>query len=325
MKLPRRQFLHLAVGAVPLSALSCITRAHAYPTRPVRWLVGFAPGSAADTVVRIMARWLEDRLGQPFIVENKPGAATNISVQAAVTAPADGYTLVYLSTSTAINASLYQTLPFDVSRDIAPVAGLINFPFVMLVRPSFPAATVAEFIAYARANPGKIRTASFGTGTTSHLACEWFKKMAGIDMIHVPYRASAAAHIDLIAERVDAMFDTLTAPLPHIRSGALRALAMTGTARYGALPDIPTISETVPGYDIAGWTGVGVPKATPREIIQQLNRNINAGLSDPAVQAQFAQVATTPIVFTPAEFGTFLATEIAKWGEVVKFSGAKVD
>jgi len=195
----------------------------------------------------------------------------------------------------------------------------------MLVRPSFPATTVAEFIGYAKANPGKIRTASFGTGTTSHLAGELFKKMTDVDMIHVPYRASAAAHIDMIAGRVDAMFDTLTAPLPHIRSGALRALAMAGNARYEGLPDIPTISETVPGYDIAVWTGVGVPKATPAEIILRLNREINAGLSDPAVKAQFALVATTPIVFTPEEFRVFLAAEIEKWGEVVRFSGARVD
>jgi tripartite-type tricarboxylate transporter receptor subunit TctC len=325
MKLPRRQFLHLAAGAAALPAVSRIACAQAYPTRPVRWIVGFAPGSAADTVVRIMTRWLSDRLGQPFIVENKPGAATNISIQSVVTAPADGYTLVYLSASTAINATLYQTLPFNVLRDIAPVAGIINFPFVMLVRPSFPAATVAEFIAFAKANPGKIRMASFGTGTTSHLAGELFKKMADVDMIHVPYRASAAAHIDMIAGRIDVMFDTVTAPLPHIRSGALRAIAMAGNARYEGLPDIPTISETVPGYHVAGWTGVGVPKATPSDIIQRLNREINAGLSEPAVKAQFAQVATTPIVFTPDEFGAFLETEIEKWGKTVKFSGAKAD
>jgi tripartite-type tricarboxylate transporter receptor subunit TctC len=240
----------------------------------------------------LLQAWLEGRLGQPFIVENKPGAATNISVQAAITAPADGYTLVYLSASTAINASLYQSLPFNFLRDIAPVAGLINFPFVMLVRPTFPAATVAEFISFAKANSGKIRTASFGTGTTSHLACELFKKMTDIDMVHVPYRASAAAHIDLIAGRVDAMFDTITAPLAHIRSGALRALAMAGT-RYEGLPDIPTVNETVPGYDVTGWTGIGAPTGTPREIIQQLNREINAGLSDAGVQAQFARSSTT--------------------------------
>ncbi len=272
-----------------------------------------------------MARWLEYRLGQPFVVENKPGAATNISVQAAVAAPADGYTLVYLSASTAINASLYQSLPFNVLRDIAPVAGLINFPYVMLVRPSFPAATVAEFISFAKANPGKIKTASFGTGTTSHLACELFKKMTNVDMVHVPYRSSAAAHIDLIAGRVDAMFDTITAPLAHIRSGALRALAMGGRARYEGLPDIPTVNETVPGYDIAAWTGVGAPAGTPQEIVQRLNREINAGLSDAGVLAQFAQVGTTPIAFTPDEFGAFLAADIVKWADIVKLSGARVD
>jgi tripartite-type tricarboxylate transporter receptor subunit TctC len=325
MKLPRRRFLRLAAGASALPAMSRFAWAQTYPSRPVRWIVGFAPGSAADTVVRIMARRLSEQLSQPFVVENKPGAATNISIQATVRSPADGYTLVYVSTSTAINSTLYETLPFDFSRDIAPVAGLINFPFVMLVRPSFPTTTVAEFVTYAKANPGTIRMASFGTGTSSHLAGELFKKMTRVDMVHVPYRASATAHIDMIAGRVDVMFDTLTAPLPHIRSGALRALAMAGNARYEDLPDIPTIGETVPGYEVSAWTGVGVPSATPLGIIEMLNREINESLVDPAVKAQFAQLATTPIIFTPDEFRAFIAAETEKWAEVVKFSGAKPD
>jgi tripartite-type tricarboxylate transporter receptor subunit TctC len=325
MKLLRRQFLQLAGATVVVPALPHRASALDYPTRPVRWLVGFAPGSPADAVVRITGRWLSDRIGQPFIVENKPGAATNISLQAVVTAPADGYTLVYLSGSATVNRSLYKSLSFDVLRDIAPVAGIVDFPFVMLVHPSFPAATVAEFVSYAKANPGKIRLASFGTGTTSHLAGELFKKMADVNMIHVPYRASAAAHIDMISGRVEVMFDTLTSPLPHIRSGALRALAMAGSARYEQLPDIPTIGETVHGYEMSGWAGVGAPKATPPEIIDRLNREINAGLGNSAVKAQLAQISTTPIFFTSDEFGTFMAADAKKWAKVVEFAAIKPD
>jgi tripartite-type tricarboxylate transporter receptor subunit TctC len=321
-KVPRRRFLHLAAGVVA-TLVPQNARALEYPNRFVRWIVGFPPGSAADTVVRIMSRWLSERLGQQFIVENKPGAATNISVQAAVSAPPDGYTLVYLSSSTAINASLYESLPFNLIRDLAPVSGIVNFPVVMLVRPTFPATTIAQFVAYAKAHPRDIRVASFGTGSISHLAGELFKKMAEIDTIHVPYRASAPAHLDMIAGRVDAMFDNLTSPLPNIRSGALRALAIAGIERYEGLPNIPTIREAIPDYVVSAWAGVAAPRGTPPEIIEKLNQAINAGLSDPRVVAQFAQVATTPLAFTPDEFGAFLGSEVEKWAKVVKFSGAK--
>jgi tripartite-type tricarboxylate transporter receptor subunit TctC len=323
MKFPRRKFLQLAGAVAAAPALPHRASALDYPIKPVRWLVGFAPGTPADIVVRIMTRWLSDRFGQPFIVENKPGAATNISLQAAVGAPADGYTLVYLSASAAVNRSLYESLPFDILRDIAPVAGLVDFPFMMLVHPSFPAATVAEFVSYAQANPGKIRMASFGTGTTSHLIGELFKKMADVNMIHVPYRASTAAHIDMIAGRVEVMFDTLSSPLPHIRSGALRALAMAGATRYDGLPNVPTIGETVGGFEATSWAGVGAPRTTPPEIIERLNREINAGLANPTLKAQFVQIATTPLVYSPNEFGAFVTAETEKWAKVVKFSSAK--
>jgi tripartite-type tricarboxylate transporter receptor subunit TctC len=270
-----------------------------------------------------MARWLSDRLAQAVIIENRAGAATNISIQAAISSPPDGYTMVYVSASTAINASLYESLPFDFLRDLAPVAGFVAFPFVLVANPSVPAKTVGEFIAYAKANPGKISVASFGTGTTSHLFAELFKTMTSTDLVHVPYRGSPQAHIDLMSGRVGVMFDTLTASLPHIRSGALHPLAVAGSTRFPPLPNVPTIGETVPGYDVSAWSGVCVPKGTSTAIIEKLNREINAGLADPRVKVQLAEVATTPIFFNPAEFGTFMATETAKWAKVVKVAGIK--
>jgi tripartite-type tricarboxylate transporter receptor subunit TctC len=286
MKFPRRKFLHLAAGATALPAASRIARAQAYPTRPVHWLIGFVPGGGADTVVRIMGRWLSDRLNQPFIIENKPGAATNVSVQAAINSPPDGYTLVYVSSSTAINATLYETLPFNVLRDIAPIAGLTAFPFVMVVGPSVRAKNVAEFVAYAKANPGKISMASFGTGTASHLAGERFKMMAGVNLLHVPYRGSPQAHIDMMSGRMDVMFDTLTVTLPHIRSGALRALAVLGNTKFDALPDIPTMVDTVPGYSVNVWGGVGAPKGMPPEFInkQQTKPRNQCGIGRPGLK-----------------------------------------
>jgi tripartite-type tricarboxylate transporter receptor subunit TctC len=325
MKLPRRRFLHLAAAAGALPAISRVAIAQTYPAQPLRWVVGFPPGGGADTVSRIMARWLADRLGQPVVIENKPGASTNISIQAVVSSPPDGYTLLFVAASAAVNVSLFDNLPFNLLRDIAPVSGLVDFPFVMVVHPSVPAKTVAEFIAYAKANPGRISMASFGAGSTSHVAGELFKTMTGVNLVHVPYRGSAPALIDLVSGQVQVMFDVMTSSLPHIRSGKLRALAMAGKSRFEPLPDLPTVGDTVPGYAANSWCGVGVPKGTPPTIIDRLNREINAGLADPAVKAQLAAVATTPIIYTPAEFGAYMASEVEKWGKVIKLAGIKPD
>jgi tripartite-type tricarboxylate transporter receptor subunit TctC len=287
--------------------------------------VGFPPGGGADIVSRIMAPWLSERLGQPVIVENKPGASSNISIQAVVNSPPDGYTLLFVGASATVNATLFNALPFDLLRDIAPVSGLIDFPLVMVVNPSLPARSVAELIANAKANPGKISFGSFGTGSTAHVAGELLKMMTGISMIHVPYRGGAAMVADLIGGQIQVAFDVLTGSLAHIRSGALRALAVASKTRSDMLPDVPTIGETVPLYVANSWCGIGVPRGTPGDIIERLNREINAGLRDPNVKARLAQVATTPIFFTPAEFGAYMAAETEKWGKVVRTSGAKPD
>src|SRR6266446_3725137 len=291
MTFARRQILQLGAAAVAAPALPQSAPALDYPTRPLRWIVGFPPGGGADTVSRIMAQWLSERLGQSIVVENKPGAATNISIQAAVSAPPDGYTLLFIAASATVNVTLFDSLPFNLLHDVAPVSGLIDFPLVLVVNPSTPARTVAEFIAYARDNPGKISMASFGTGSTSHVAGE--------------------------------LFPTLTGSLPHIRSGALRLLAVAGKSRSEFVPDAPTIGETVPGYEANSWCGVGVPRGTPAEIIARLNREINAGLADPATRARLAAVATTPIFHTPESFGAYMASEVVKWGKVIKASGAR--
>ena len=300
-------------------------RAQGYPSQSLRWIVGFPPGGGADTVTRIMGRWLSDRLAQPVVVENKPGASTNISIQAAINSPADGYTLLFVAASAAVNMTLFDNLPFNLLRDIAPVAGLVDFPFVMVVHPSVPAKNVAEFIAHAKANPGKISMASFGAGSSSHVAGELFKAMAGVNLVHVPYRGSASALTDLISGQVQVMFDVMTSSFPHIRAGALRALAMAGKTRFDRLPDLPTVGDTVAGYAANSWCGVGVPKGTPPDVIERLNREINAGLADPAVKARLADVSTTPLVFTPGEFGAYMASEVEKWGRVVKLAGIKAE
>jgi tripartite-type tricarboxylate transporter receptor subunit TctC len=325
MILPRRRFLRLATAAAAWPVLPRIASAQAYPSRPLRWVVGFPPGGGGDIVSRIMAAWLAERLGQPVIVENKPGAASNISVQAVANAPADGYTLLFVPASAAVNVSLFDNLSFSLLRDIAPVSGLIDFPLVVVANPAFPPRTVAELITYAKAKPGKISVGSFGAGSTSHVSGELFKMMTGTSMIHVPYRGGAPMVADLIGGQVQIAVDVLTGSLAHIRSGALRALAMAGKARSDILPDVSTIGETVAGYEANSWCGLGVPKGTPPEIIERLNREINAGLVDPAVKAKLAAVATTPIIYTPAQFGAYVASEVEKWGKVVKLAAIKPD
>jgi tripartite-type tricarboxylate transporter receptor subunit TctC len=324
VNLPRRSFLRIAAAA-SLAGLSGEADAERYPSRPIRFVVGFPPGGGADIVSRIMAAWLGDRLGQSVLVENKPGASTNISLEAVVNSPPDGYTLVFIAASAAVNVSLFNNLTFNLTRDIAPVAGLIDFPLVLVAHPSVPATTIPELIAYAKANPGKLGLASFGTGTTSHVAGELFKMTAGIDMVHVPYKGGAVMMTDLMAGQVQLAIDVMTGALPHIRSGAIRALAVAGRDRYPGLPDVPTISETIPVYVANSWCGVGAPRGTPADVIARLNREINAGLADPAVKARLADVATTPIVFTPDEFGAYVQAEIDKWATVIRAAGIRVE
>jgi tripartite-type tricarboxylate transporter receptor subunit TctC len=321
MNLSRRRFLHVAAAA--FSVAPGRVSAQAYPARPLRWVIGFPPGGGADIVSRIMAPWLAERLGQPVVIENKPGASANISVQTVVNSPPDGYTLLFVPASAAVNVTLFDNLPFNLLRDIAPVSGLIDFPLVLVANPSVPAKTVAELIAYAKANPAKISIGSFGTGSTSHVAGELFKMMTGVNMIHVPYRGGAPMVADLIGGQVQVAIDVLTGSLAHIRSGSLRALGMAGKSRSEALPDVPTIGETVAGYEANSWCGVGVPRGTPPEIIERLNREINAGLVNPTIKARLVDVATTPIFFTPAEFGAYMAAEVDKWGKVIRASGIR--
>jgi tripartite-type tricarboxylate transporter receptor subunit TctC len=323
MKLPRRQFLHLAVVAAALPAISCAASAEAYPTKPIRWIIGFPAGGGADTVARIMEPWLSRRLGQPVIIENRPGASTNIAVQAVVNSPPDGYTLLWHGLSSVVNASLFTNLPFDIQRDIDPTAGVVSYPMIMVAHPSVPAKSVAELIAHAKANPGKVTMASFGTGSASHLAGELFKFMAGIDMVHIPYRGGAPMTTDLIGGQVQVGFDVMVTVLPQVRSGKLRALGVLGTKRFDLLPDVQTVAETVPEYEASTWAGVGVPRGTPPEIIERLNREVNAGLAQPDIRARFADVGTLPMVLSAAEFKAYIAAEAAKWDKVIKIAGIK--
>jgi len=324
MGLPRRRFLHIGAAALAAPAMTSIARAQAYPTRPVRWIVGFPAGGSTDILSRLMGNWLAERLGQPFIIENKPGAGTNLAVQAVVNAPPDGYTLLFATSSNAINATSYESLPFNFLRDIAPVAALAELPFVMEVNPSVPAKTTAEFIAYAKANPGKVNMASFGAGTISHLALELFKQMTGAPLTHVPYRGGAPMVTDIISGQVQAGIDAMPNSLPHIQRGTMRALGVTGAVRSHVLPDLPTIGETVPGYDVSGWTSVGVPSGTPPEIIATLNREINAGLTDPRLKARLEDLGGRPMVVSVQELGKMWTSETDKWAKVVKLAGVKV-
>ena len=323
MKLPRRTFLHLTVGAATLPILSGIAWAQAYPTRPVRWVVGAPPGGAQDITARLVGQWLSERLGQPVVIENRPGAASNIGAEMVAKAPPDGYTLLLVGAPNAINATLYDKLNFNFIRDIAPVAAITRVPNIMVVNPSLPAKTVPDFIAYAKANPGKINMASAGSGSTPPLCGELFKMMAGVNMQHVPYRGGGPAMTDLLGGQVQVMFGPMPSSIEYIRAGKLRPLALTTASRSEALPDIPTIGEFVPGYEASTWNGVGAPKNTPADIIEKLNKEINAGLADPKLKARLADLGGTVIAGSPPDFGKLIADEAEKWAKVVKFAGIK--
>jgi tripartite-type tricarboxylate transporter receptor subunit TctC len=324
MKIPRRRFLHLAAGAAALPAVSSVARAQAYPSRPVRIVVGFAPGGGVDITARLIGQSLSERLGQQFVVENRTGAGSNIGTEAVVNSAPDGYTLLLASGTNAINATLYAKLNYDFIRDIAPVATISRVPNVVAVHPAFPAKTLLEFIAYAKANPGKVNMAAL-TGSGDHMAAELLKMMAGVDLVHVPYRGVAPALNDLIGAQVQVMIPSMAASLEHFRAGRLRALAVTTTTRSRLLPDVPAVAEFVPGYEASSWYGVGVPKKTPTEIVEKLNREINAAIADPKLKARLADLGAEPMSMTPAEFEKFIAVETEKWGKVVKLAGIKVE
>jgi len=325
MRAPRRKFLTLAAGVAVAAALPFFAFGLDYPTRPVRIVEGFGGGGTPDLISRLMAQWLSQRLGQPFVVENKTGAAGNIAAEQVIKAAPDGYTLLTCLSANAINASLYRNLDFDFLRDTAPVAGLIRLPMVLLVNPSFPAKTFAEFIAYAKANPGKVNMASPGIGTPMYVAGELINLMAGVKMVDVPYRGPAGAFTDLLANRVQAFIITVPAAIGFVRGGKLRALAVTGATRAEVLPDVPTIGELLPGFEATAWDGTCAPKGTPRPVVDTLNSAINAGLADPQLKTKIKDLGAETMAMTPEQFGKFLADETAKWAKVVKFSGAKAD
>jgi tripartite-type tricarboxylate transporter receptor subunit TctC len=322
MKLPRRRFLHLAAGAAALPAVSPSAWAQAYPTRPVRLILGYAAGGAPDIVARLIGQWLSERLGQQFIIDNRPGAGSNIGTEAAVRAPPDGYTILYVTTANAISASVFQKLSFNFIRDIAPVAGIIRIPNLVSVNPSLPIKTIPQLIADAKANPGKL---NFGapTATTPQLSGELFNMMTGVSIVHVPYRNQTQAVTDQIAGQIQIGFDAMPTTIEHAKAGKLRALAVTTATRSPALPDVPTVGDFVPGYEASSWHGIGVPKNTPAEIADKLNREINAALADPKMQAQLAELGGTVLSGSPADFGKLIADETGKWGKVAKFAGIK--
>jgi tripartite-type tricarboxylate transporter receptor subunit TctC len=325
VKLPRRQFLRLAAGAAAVPAMSRITAAQSYPSRPARIIVGYAAAGPTDIAGRLVGQWLSERLGQQFVVENRPGAASNISTELVVRAPPDGYTLIVVGTTNAINATLYDKLNFNFIRDIAPVASIMRITAVMVVNPSFPAKTVPEFIAYAKANLGKINMATAGVGSPPHVYGELFNAMAGVDLIPVHYRGGGPALVDLLGGQAQVMFEGITSSIEYVRAGKLRALAVTSTTRSAALPDVPTVGEFLPGYEATAWFGIGAPINTPAEIIDTLNREINAGLADPAMQARIADLGASPMTMTPADFGKFIADETEKWSKVIRAAGIKAE
>ena len=325
MKLPRRNFLHLVAGATALPAVPRLAWAQAYPTRPVRLIVPFAPAGPSDIVAHLIGQWLSERLGQQFVIDNRPGGGGNIGTEAVVRASPDGYTLLLCGTFNAINATLYDKLNFVFLRDLAPVAGVLRGFYVLVVNPSVPTKSVPEFIAYAKANPRKLNMGSGGVGTGGHIAGELFKMMTGVDMVHVPYRSGGPALTDLLGAQVQVMFPTTVSSIGYIKAGRLRALAVATGTRLDVLPDIPTVAEFVPGYEASFWFGVGAPKATPVEIVDKFNKEVNAALADPKMKARLAELGGTMLPGTPADFGKLIADETEKWGKVVKFVGIKAD
>ena len=326
MQLPRRRFLQMAAGAAALPAVSSIARAQSYPSKPVRLIIGYPPGGSADITARLTGQWLSERLGQPVVIESRPGAATNLATEAVVRAAPDGYTLLLVAPANAINATLYDNkLSFDFLRDTVPVAGIIRFPNVVVVNPSLPIKTIPELIAYAKANPGKLNMASSGNGSTIHMSGELFKMLTSINMVHVPYRGGAPALTDLMGGQVQVMFDNVPTSAEHIKAGKLRGLAVTSAARSEVLPDLPTVADFLPGYEASAWYGLGAPKGTPDEVIDKVNKAMNAVLADPKAQARFKELGASLLPGSAADFGKLLAEETEKWGKVVKFSGAKPD
>ena len=323
MKLHRRKFLHLVTGAAALPALSDVARAQAYPSRPVRIVVGFPAGGATDISARLIGQWLSEKLGQQFVVENRPGAGGNIGTEAVVKAPPDGYTLLQVATPNALNATLYANLNFNFVRDIAPVIGVMRTLYAIVVHPSIPATTVPEFIAYAKANPGKVNMASAGSGTPQHIFGELFKMMAGVDLTHVPYRGGAPATTDLLGGQVQVIFSPLPESIEHIKAGKLRTLAVTTATRLDVLPNVPTVAEVLPGYEASGWLGVGAPKSTPVEIVDKLNKEINAGLADPKIIARIAELGGAALGGSPATFGKLVSDDTEKCAKVIKFAVIK--
>jgi tripartite-type tricarboxylate transporter receptor subunit TctC len=325
LKFLRRKFLHLAAGTAALPFASRLALAQSYPTRPVRIIVGFAPGGGVDIVARLVGQSLSERLGQPFIIENRPGAATNLATEAVVRAPGDGYTLLLADAAAAINATLYDNLNFKFVRDIAPVAGIVRVANVMVVNPTFPAKTVSEFIAYAKARPGTMNTGSGGRGDEPHMSGELFRMMVGIDMLYVPYRGLAPALTDLIGGRLQVVFGTMPPSIAYVRAGTLRALAVTTTKRSDLLPDVPALSESLPGYEASQWYGIAAPQNTPAEIIEKLNKEVNAVIADPEIKRRLADLGGVPLPMTSAEFGRLITDETEKWAKVIKFAGIKPD
>jgi tripartite-type tricarboxylate transporter receptor subunit TctC len=323
LEISRQRFLKLIASAVALPTFARIATGQNYPSRPMRIIVGFPPGGAADVTARLIGQWLSERLGQPFIIENRPGAGTNIGTEAVAKSPADGYTLLLVSVANTVNASLYESLNFDFIRDITPVAGLVRGPLVMEVNPSVPATTVPEFIAYAKANPGMINIASAGIGTPGHMASELFQLLTDLDLLDVPYRGGAPALTDLLAGQVHVMFDNLPTSLEYIRAGKLRALAVSTITRSDTLPDLPTVSEFVPGYEISSWFGIGAPRNTPRQVVDKLNAEINAGLTTPKLKAQLMDLGSSPLIGSPADFGSLIVKETEKWRKVIRAAKIK--